>query len=306
MSVKTGTATGYLDLLNQLRTFLTTDATLTAAGQNWTELATNATPYTVGQDTVDFETYLKAPGLSGSEAIYLNIRAYHYIAGDYYNFELRAAQGYNASASFVNQPGVSGAVFLPLWNQTIPYWFVANGQRVIVVAKISTNYESMYMGKFLPYGTPGQYPYPVAIGAMSDTMDMRFSDTSAHHYAFFDPIALIVCGVDNSWNQFQNWLNNGGYATAQNVWPWGYGQNDSNSRLTWMAPDLDGGYPIFPARLEESSPSPNCRGELDGVGFVPGNQQSSENTINDGTNTWTVFQNAHRTSADAYCAIKMV
>ncbi|CAJ0862053.1 hypothetical protein R77567_01612 [Ralstonia sp. LMG 32965] len=306
MSVKTGTATGYLDLLNQLRTFLTTDATLTAAGQNWTELATNASSYTVGQDTVDFETYLKAPGLSGSEAIYLNIRAYHYVAGDYYNFELRGAQGYNASASFVNQPGLSPAAYVPLWNQPIPYWFIANGQRVIVVAKISTNYESLYMGKFLPYGTPGQYPYPVAIGGMTDTMDIRFSDTSGRHNAFFDPVALQVCGVDNSWNTFRNWDGNTNYQTYQNVWPWGYGQNDSNSRLTWMATSLDGGYPIFPARLEESSPSPNCRGELDGVGFVPGNQQSSENTINDGTNSWTVFQNAHRTYADAYCAIKMV
>jgi hypothetical protein len=306
MSVQTGTATNYLDLLNKLRTFLTTDATLTAAGQNWTELATNSTPYTTGNDTVDFETYLKAPGLSGTEAIYLNIRAYHNTASDYYNFELRGAQGYNASSAFINQPGISGGVFLPLWNQSTPYWFVANGQRVIVVAKISTNYESMYMGKFLPYGTPGQYPYPVAVGAMSDTMDIRFSDTSVHHYAFFDPINLQVCGVDNSWNGFQNWAYYGGYLTDQNVWPWGYDQKGNNGRLTWMAPNLDGGYVILPARLEESSPSPNCRGELDGVGFVAGFSQSSENTINDGTNTWTVFQNAHRTFADAYCAIKMV
>lgn len=306
MSVSTGTATSYLDLLNKLRTFLTTDATLVAASQNWTELATNSTPYTTGNDTVDFETYLKAPGLSGAEAIYLNIRAYHNTSSDYYNWELRGAQGYNASAAFINQPGISGGAWVPMWNQPMPYWFIANGQRVIVVAKVSTNYESLYMGKFLPYGTPGQYPYPVAVGGMTDSMDTRFSDTSAHHYAFFDPVNMQVCGVDNSWNQFQNWFNNGGYATTQNVWPWGFDQGGNNSRLTWMAPDLDGGYPVFPARLEESSSSPNCRGELDGVGFVAGYSQSSENTINDGTDTWTVFQNAHRTFADAYCAIKMV
>lgn len=313
MSTSTGTATSYLDLLNKLRTFLTTDATLTAASQNWTELATNSTPYQQAtnngvstSDTVDFESYLKAPGLSGTESIYINIRAFHYTSSDYYNFEMRGAQGYNSSNAFIAQPGLSGATFLYLWNQPIPYWFIANGQRVIIIAKVSTSYELAYLGKFLPYATPGQYPYPVAIGGSGYDGDRRFSDNSYYHTAFFDPSNLQVCAPDNSWQLFQNW-NNGGssYPPPYNlVTPWLY--YNTNDRLSWMSANLDGGYPILPARLEQNSPSINLLGEFDGVGFVSGNSNSSESTVNDGTNTWTVFQNTFRTSADNFCAVKMV
>lgn len=307
MSTQTGTATSYLDLLNKLRTFLTTDATLVAAGQNWTELTTNSTPYTGqpgGSDTVDFETYLKAPGLSGTEAIYINIRAFHFTASDYYNFELRAAQGYNASNAFIAQPGISPAAYVYLWNQPIPYWLIANGQRVIVIAKVSTVYEMFYMGKFLPYGTPGQYPYPVAVGGCGTTADMRFSDTSYNHLAFFDPNGLMVCAPDNSWITFSNWSNGGGANPSPNntVHPWIY---YGTARPAWMTANLDGGYSVIPARLDQNSPSINELGELDGVGFVTGNANSSESTINDGTHTWMVVQNVFHTSADNYCAVKM-
>ena len=305
MSTSTGTATSYLDLLNKLRTFLTTDATLTAAGQNWTELKTNSTPYTSGQDTVDFETYLKAPGLSGTESIYINIRAFHFTASDYYNWEMRAAQGFNTSQSFIAQPGISPSTYMYMWNQSIPYWFIANGQRVIVIAKISTVYEMAYMGKFLPYGTPGQYPYPVCVGGCgASNGDLRFSDTSFSHLAFWDPNGLQVCGPDNGWYLFQNFTTGGSMQQPPNntVWPWVY---YTSNRPTWMSPNLDGGYPIFQARLEMLTPSINMLGELDGVGYTTGNANSSESTINDGTNTWMVVQNVFRTGADNYCAVKM-
>ena len=305
MSTQTGTATSYLDLLNKLRTFLTTDATLTAAGQNWTELATNSTSYTTGQDTVDFETYLKAPGLSGTEAIYINIRAFHNVANDYYNFEMRGAQGYNAANQFIAQPGISPSAYLYLWNQSIPYWFIANGQRVIVIAKVSTVYEIAYLGKFLPYGTPGQYPYPVAIGGCGySNGDLRFSDTSYSHLAFFDPNGLHICDPANAWQTFQNISTGGQVNPSPNntIWPFVY---YTNLRPNWISANLDGTYTVFPLRLEQSSPSFNILGEFDGVGFVTGNANSSESTINDGTNTWMVVQNVFRTSADYYCAVKM-
>ena len=308
MSTQTGTATSYLDLLSKLRTFLTADATLTGLGQNWTELATNSTPYTGqpgGSDTVDFETYLKAPGLSGTEAIYINIRAFHYTASDYYNWEMNAAQGYNSGAAFIAQPGRSPNAYMYLWNQSTPYWFIANGQRVIVIAKVSSVYQVAYLGKFLPYGTPGQYPYPVAVGGCGwSSADLRFSDTSYSHLAFFDPNGLHICDPANAWQTFQNWSTGGGANPSpyNTTWPYIY---YGGNRPVWMSQNLDGSYTVFPLRLYQSSPSNNLLGELDGVAFVTGNQNSSESTINDGTNTWMVVQNVFRTAADNYCAVKM-
>lgn len=284
-------------------TIATTQNGLSAANTVWTQLAYNGTSYTAGIDTVTAEYYWKAPGLSGSEAIYLNTRAYYNTTNDYYNIELRGAQGYQSTANFVSQPGISPASYVLLWNQSMPYWFIANGQRVIVFAKVSTVYESLYMGKFLPYGTPSQYPYPVLIGGTCDGMDYRFSDTSYHHLSFWDPTNLQLCYIDNTWITVQNWGNSGQQPQVNNVWPWVYG---GSSRMTWGSQLLNGGYGIFPARIESNSPANNIFGELDGVGFVTGNSNSSESTINDGTNTWTVFQNVFRTAADNYVAIKMV
>jgi len=306
VSTATGTATDYGDLLNKLRTFLTTDTTLVGLGQNWTELGTNAVSYTwagnLNTNTTDFETYLKAPGLSGSDPVYINIRLYKNVTADYYNWECRGALGYNASFGFAAQPGTSPGEWVPMWNQPIQYWFVANGQRAIVITKISSSYEILYAGKFLPYGTPGQYPYPVAIGGMLNTSDLRFSDNSANHAAFFNPINLQACYVDSSWQTF----NNSG--STRNIWPHGA----ANGSPAWLQPGLDGTYPLLPCRLEMGTASATAQaaapaailGEFDGVAIPSGVSNSSESTITVGASTYTVFQNAFRTAADAYCAIQ--
>ena len=169
----------------------------------------------------------------------------------------------------------------------------------------ATVYEMAYMGKFLPYGTPGQYPYPVCVGGTGySNSNLRFSDTSFSHLAFFDPNGLHVCDPANAWQLFQNYNTGGSMAQPpnNNVWPWNY---YSNNRPNWMSANLDGTYTVFNARLEQTTPSINLLGELDGVGFVTGNSNSSESTINDGTNNWMVVQNVFRTAADNYCAVKM-
>lgn len=307
MSVSTGTATSYLDLLSKLRTFLTTDATLTAASQNWTELATNSTPYsynpgTGNTDTVDFETYLKAPGLSGSLAYYVNIRAYHNTSNDYYNWQVKGAKGYSAAVTFDNQPGVSPGASMYLWNQNIPYWFIANGQRCIVIAKVSAIYECMYFGAFFPYGTPGQYPYPLMIGGCGTNMDYRFSNNNSDHTFFADPQAVYICHVDGSWQQVQN-ASNGNYPTNHlNMYPFNYCLT-GNQVPTQFTTNADGSYFLDPCVLAMTQPALNLMGELDGVAFVPGFAQASENTITVGGNTYLVFQNTFRTGANNYMAV---
>jgi len=304
MATATGTATNYLDLLSKLRTFLTTDATLVGLGQNWAELHTVSTPYTDSNgDTVEYETYLQAPGLSGTEAIFLNIQAYKNVVQDRYNFRMVGAIGYNSSSTFVNQPGQSPYVYSCLWNQSTPYWFIANGQRVIVIAKISTVYESFHLGKFLPYGSPGQYPYPVAVGGTSRIFSKRFSDATDDHRAFFSPCSLQVYQVDGTWQEFINQTLTGGSIAPRHVWPFSY--EGSGTFLTWLAADQDGGYPLLPCILNMSLPSPNLLGELDGVYFVPGYSQSSESVITISSVNYEVFQNVFRTGAADYMAVKM-
>jgi hypothetical protein len=313
MSTATGTASDYLDLLAKFRTFVTTDSALVALGQNWTELKTNSTPYTVidnlQSNTVEFETYLKAPGLSTTESIYMQLQAYQNTAANLFNWRLRGAAGFLTGSDWFHQPNASNDAYVYLWNQPITYWFIVNGQRAIVITKVSTVYESMYIGKFLPYGTPSQYPYPLLIGGcgfQSDTgatdANLRFSDTTPAHRGFFDPQGIYYCHPDSSWQLISNW--GGPNPNSQSIiWPWNF-HVASTIRANFMEANLDGAYTVFPARFEAKVPAINMLGEFDGVGFVTGFSNASENALTIGSDTWLVFQDTFRTALDNFCAVK--
>jgi hypothetical protein len=329
MSVKTGTATDYLNLLSLLRTFLTTDATLVGLGQNWTELATNATPYSHvdnGQtNTIDFETYLMAPGLSGTEQIYVNIGAFHNPSSGIYNWRLRGAVGYLSANTWFNQPGASPDAFTYLWNASIPYWFIANGQRVIVVAQVSAEYESAYLGKFLPDGTPGQYPYPLFIGGSggnatplggsqgfdAGAANRAHSDVSNFHGAFFDPACAFHCDIAGAWQVWNHW-NSGtdahGNNTTNQINPYaddgnsGTGQTTTPGGMQWLTTNLDGSYPLIPVRLEQIAPSINVLGTLDGVFATTGDGNSPGSTLTVGGATYLCMQDTFRSARQNFAA----
>jgi hypothetical protein len=323
MSVLTGTATDYLDCLNQLRTFLKTDATLVSLGQNWTEIETNATSHTVidnaQTNTVDYETYMVAPGLSGSEAIYVNFQAYHNVAADIYNFRIKGAIGHltlGGSNTFFTQPNCSPDAIIPLWNQPLTFWFIANGQRVIIVVKIATVYESGYFGKFLPYGTSGQYPYPLAIGGATGTgiagihdglqpaqANMRYSDTGNGHACFFDPYNIFWLDVGNVWRVIGNFFGGQHQSLAgyDSTWPYWYADT---LNIGFIETNLDGSYPLFAVRLSVQQAAIAELGELDGVFATTGFGASSESAITVSADTYYLFQNGFRTAKENYVALK--
>jgi hypothetical protein len=331
MSTASGTATDYLDLLSKLRTFLTTDSTLVSLGQNWTELATNATPYSHTEvnsvvNTIEFETYLKAPGLSTTEQIYVQIGAYTNGTLGIFNWRLKGALGYNSSNGFFNQPGTSPDAFVYLWNSSIPYWFIANGQRVIVVAQISTVYETLYLGKFLPDGTPGQYPYPLFIGgtggdgtsingggqgADTQASTRAHSDVSNYHAAFFDPACAFHCDVAAAWQVWNHWnggTDNHSSSTNNQINPYaddgnsGAGQTNVPGGMKWLVTNADGSYPLLPVRLEQFITSPNLVGTLDGVFATTGEGNSSGSTYTVGGDTYLAIQDTFRSARQNFVA----
>jgi hypothetical protein len=333
MSTATGTATDYLDLLAKLRTFLTTDTTLVSLGQEWTELKTNSTPYTRvegGQtNTITFESYLQAPGLSTTEQIFINIGAYTNASTGLFNWRMVGALGFLTGNTFFLQPGISPQTFMLLWGSSIPYWFIANGQRVIVVAQVSGNFEMCYLGKFLPDATPGQYPYPVFIGGTAgdatplggsngndSSASIRIhSDVSNEHAAFFDPCAAFHCDVAAGWQVWNHWNNNNDAhtsGTTNQINPYaddgtaggGSGGTTTPGQLKWLVTNIDGSYPIMPVRLEQINPNINLVGTLDGVFATTGEGNSSGSSLTVGSDTYLCFQDTFRSGRQNFCAIK--
>lgn len=280
MAYEIDTATDYIDLLDRVRTL--------ALAQGWTALRWTGT-----------ELIMRGPGLSGQDEIYIGIRTYADVAGDRYGWELRGYGGFDPAQAYEHQPGASPACYMPLWNAAIPYWLVANGQRIVLAARVSTVYEACYLGLIDRYMTPSQYPYPLYIAGASPSQD-RWSSTSADHRHFGDPgPASYLMQVDGTWRQYRNAYNFSGSERrdyARNIWP----------QVPAIRELLDGGYLLVPLTLiERNDPIYGIYGELDGCYWVSGYGQASENLIQIGGVDHIVVQNVYRAAPEYYTAIRL-
>lgn len=281
MPYEIGTASGHNDLLAKILAFVTSTAQM-GAGSEWV----------VERDSTssnERQLIFKAPGLSGTEEIFMGLKSYESVSSDWYNLRLMGATGYSAGDTFELQPGTSGMVGVPLWNQSIPYWLIANGQRLIVAAKVETVYELFYLGKIFPYASPNQYPYPLAVvGMLTSAATTRYSDTSYNMgFKLGDTGALRIRDNAGNWRQARSW-------------PW---KNSWIGGSTESLRDTGGVYPIIPIILYETAP--NVFGEMDGIYFVSGFNNAVENTMTIGGDTYVMMRNASFTGFQDYVAIKL-
>jgi hypothetical protein len=245
--------------------------------------------------------------MAGGEDIFVGLNGFD-AGGDAYNIELRGMVGYNSATIFSAQPGVSPAVYLHLSNAAMTYWFIANGQRVIIIVKVSTVYQMAYLGKILPYATPDQYPYPVLIAGMSSSSTLRWSSTFRSHSAPFNPgsASARLCWPDGTWYEFENADGTStptGPSANRFVWPTHVDPADG----AWsdIRDNVGGDYSLFPLILFTQSPASNLVGEMEGIYWVTGFGTASENIITIGGVNYMVVQNAYRTGPGHYCAVRM-
>ncbi|MCD6358518.1 MAG: hypothetical protein J7L90_00965 [Dehalococcoidia bacterium] len=299
MAVEIGTATDYLDLAAKLKTFLTTNADLVAASQEWICNRDDGT-----------EMLFQGPGLSGAEEIFIGLKYFSDVGNDIYSWDIASFLGYTPENIFDNQPGrvLAKDAFFPLWDDSTPYWFIANGQRVIVVAKVSTTYQSMYLGKFLPYGTPGQYPYPVFWGGMTNNPAYKYSSTAAglrffpYAYSMSCYIYLPSGIISPSGGQTQSPT-----ATVFNIYPF-CDNSVSTSMFGKMAPFDNGDVQLIQSILRiGTARSADCAllGELDGVFWVHGTAQSSETIVTIDSVDYLVFQDGSKVERNNFAAVRL-
>jgi len=243
------------------------------------------------------ELILKGVGLSGTEEIYIGFRAYHSVSADYYNLTVAAFTGYVAANAFSAQPGyVEFGVCAH--NQRIDYWLAVNAQRIFFCLKSGTPvYEVAYTGKFFPYATPGQYPYPMAcIGTLgAGTPATRYSDTSTSHSSGVKGLLAqsVLRDVSGNWSQFR-------------TLPWTADFNNSPT----IRRDTGGYYSALKTVLMTGSAnnpggSGNVWGELDGIRYISGFNNLTENTLTIGGITHVVLQDVFRTGIGDYFLLEM-
>jgi hypothetical protein len=312
--------------------FTSTKANLTITAGGTAFVATDAftfavtPPWTSKRRTSGSEMIWQAPGNGGLDQILVGAKVFSDVGADYYNWRLGGFIAFDTLLPFNQQSGYVGGASqsLPspvfnLWNSSIPYWIVANGRRVIVIAKVSTVYVSCYLGLLNPYMSPGAFPYPLVVGG---SMAWDFGSSASEPVASSTNWRWSYSGIELS--NFAK-PKNTALSTQQGsslrlrlpsgAWQ-SFGGNGFETQFGRISPysnvdptawdirtDLDGGYTLFPAVIWDQTP--NQYGELDGVFDVTGFQQSSENTVTIGGIPHLVVQNVFRTSKSSYFAVKL-
>lgn len=255
--------------------------------------------YTAPTDGSPRELILKGVGLSGAEEIYIGFRCYHSVSADYYNMAAAVFTGYVAANAWESQPGMHDQA-LCAHNQRIDYWLAVNAQRILLGMKVGTPvYEIGYAGKFYPYATPGQYPYPVVvIGTLGSGMPAtRYSDTGATHSS----------GAKGVYAPYYN-ANNGALRDLGGNWqifysaPWAV--------LATTRRDTGGYYQgqkcvLMTGAGGGTNTNANVWGELDGLRYVSGFNNLTENTMTIATSEHVVLQDVFRTGIGDYMLLEM-
>lgn len=293
------TASDHVDLFDRLVDWLQTSG---PGGPEWTLL---------DEDTGGQSALFVSPGMSGLESIYYGFSLHEDVGTDTFAIGQWMFRDYNAALEHLGQPGMSDVVYLPVWNTAMPYWFIANAQRLMIVAKVSTTYQASYAGKFLPHGTPGEYPQPFYLAAPVATATTRWSSVSESDRCFFDPGTSGRISLPGAaWRAVKNFQEISGESPAgasNYVWPFASGivNNNGITRYRELRDNLDGTYSLWPLVLLGEDPDVDIWGELDGAFAVSGFNNAAENIIEIGSDEYLVVQNMHRTARYYYAAIKL-
>lgn len=296
------------------------------------------------------EVLFKAPGNAGADNIYVGIRSEYDGAAGWYNLFLNGFAGYDPNElNFFDQPGAIGPFgsqnpiaipMVPLWDSSMPYWFSASGRSFRFGVKVDTLYEGGYLGFFLPYATPGQYPYPLMVGGSlvpQDTLrssEWRYSYVNWRHGVFPGPGASSTPNSDGSqwatcyvrtpdglWKYVANRPNSGTAVpdgligpnhsitsgpsgAARSMWPHCMNDQWTSGKLPYRD-CLGGGYVIQPCIILQRLPEVMVFGELEGTFNISGFGVSSEDTAVFGGKTHVAFQNAYRNTVHEYWALSL-
>ena len=314
MAVVSGQANNYLHLYDIFINFALANGWTMLRDSRALETGAGADPtYTAG------EVYMKGTGTSGSDNIHIQMTTGKNVTLDSYSWNMTGATGYQNGLIWGDQPGVLLYNYpgLALWNQPIDYWIVANGRRLILVAKVSTVYVMIYLGFILPYATPNQYPYPLVIGGSHTSGIHRWSETG--NAATIPVIPFNAGAYTVTWVRLPNgtwfqpamdyYVGGGANYRVNGTWPYN-ATVDGYFGINNLSPTLSGEYTLQPIILCHSegggsTSNTNALGEFEGVYHVAGRNNAAENIITIGGQQYLVFQNVYRNGLSDYACLKL-
>ena len=204
----------------------------------------------------------------------------------------------------VNQPMLTVAQ-----DSKFSYWFFANTQRIIVVIKLSTVYESAYMGFINPISAERQFPYPLYIAGNGVMSGLSWNSNTQGSFVNPSGGSGHLRRADGQWRLFDAHCDE---STVSNPFSLGtlFPYNTGNLKL---APNYINGAVgdndnalILPIMLCTTNPY-DINGLLDDVYFISGTRDiASEQIVTIGSEQFIVFSVKDRKSPNTYFTVKLV
>lgn len=319
MAFEKGTASDAGDLLLKLEKFLTTNPELVRTKQAWEVIKDNEIqPYSQtynmsAQDEWQLARFFVGKGFDGQDKIYVPMGLYVDARFTYYSLAAWTARNYDknngSSAQFTATGFANGISVISLWANSIPYWFVANGRRFIVIAKVAHRYMSMYCGFFLPLATDEEYTYPLYIGGCHSVFKREYQhQTNQANGSFWKPtfdnqyVLGGSCSVVSPSGEIlylgtSDMIIRNDQTFIGTLYPynWDYkiGKTENDE------------YVLLPIEIMEYHPSPQTLGWLDGAMYVSGYENSPERELVIEGKKYVCFPSMVRSGYNDYAAILM-
>jgi hypothetical protein len=280
MAIETGSAAGWIDLLDKLVTF--------ALANGW--VLEKSVTVTAGQIE---ERYLRGPGSLDTAPVHVNIRTGAAPVEGIYWWKVYGSIAFDTSFEIGAQPGSSPGVNLLLWQNNIDYWFYINDRRFLVIAKIAASYFSLYAGFFLPFANPIEYPFPLFIAATDKDPARIYTTTRSDFRCFADP-GEDCAHIRAPGGQWVDVFNHGENSIVDNhkshnqgyyVWPYFSGGGSTNSEDSLPGWDIrpPPNYPdariIIPLHFSGGIAEAGIIGIMDEAYYVPGFNIAPEQTF---------------------------
>lgn len=287
-----------------------------ANNNGWTTLMEN------DPSATDKYVLLKGTDITGDTYIGLKTYGPNHIA-------VCASTGYLPSQTFDNQPNMY-QVGIPLYYDKVRYWITLNNRRIAFCCQIGTaHYESGYIGRFIPYASPLQYPYPVACAGMFGYYDSSYLlSTNPYTYVYSSNpdyyyrlpykgtsigsgSSLILSSSSISYNMVA-------YSSFTNKWfyPVMHPYNYLGTRL--YTGQIEGKNTIYELELcvpnlqnSGSSDATTQRtpggiyGKLDGIYYISGSYMYPEDTLSIDGYTYIVFRDKNLDAAGNHYVMRL-
>lgn len=297
---------------NILDLFQAAESTLTGAGWNEISLAKNQNQVT------DAAIFVGSGG--GNDKIYIYLSC-HDINNNNNNNKLilDSSVGYDPLLGVFEQPGsiqqwlkatgkeqVDTPVFSISTNERYFYWIFVDNYRIIIVARMSIMYESMYLGFLNPIASERQYPYPMYVCGNSHFKDQDWPNNKNGSFVFPIDGAGWLRRADGTWRKFNASKPDPSASTDGTVFPY----NSHNKKLIPNYKEIDAvnqdNFLLIPIMLQTNNPV-DINGLLRGCYWVSGTRDiDSERLLSYNGEQYIVFDTKEDRGANTYFAIKMV